>query len=107
MQSPYNRTVSQNRVAGPIDDRFVLSAYLDAAMQEAVYETLPDGGVAGEIPDCPGVIAFGGSPPECAAELRSVLEGWVLLGLQLGHRLPVLQGIDLNRTEDLQAAGGV
>lgn len=30
-------------------------------------------------------------------ELRSTLEDWLLLGLQLGHELPVIDGLDLNR----------
>ncbi|HUM67717.1 MAG TPA: type II toxin-antitoxin system HicB family antitoxin, partial [Chloroflexota bacterium] len=30
-------------------------------------------------------------------ELRSVLEDWLLVGLKLGHPLPVLAGIDLNQ----------
>ena len=28
--------------------------------------------------------------------LKSVFEDWVLLGLRLGHELPVINGIDLN-----------
>jgi len=33
---------------------------------------------------------------QCEDELRSTLEDWVLLGLKLGHSLPVISGIDLN-----------
>jgi hypothetical protein len=29
--------------------------------------------------------------------LRSALEDWVLVGLKLGHTLPVIAGIDLNQ----------
>jgi hypothetical protein len=29
--------------------------------------------------------------------LRSTLEDWLWLGLKLGHQLPVIDGIDLNR----------
>lgn len=68
-----------------------------------MYENLGDGSVAGEIPSCVGVVAFAASRAECQAELRSVLEGWVLLGLQLAHQLPVLGGIDLNRSPDVLA----
>jgi hypothetical protein len=32
----------------------------------------------------------------CRNELQKVLEGWILLGLQLGHQLPVLDDIDLS-----------
>ncbi|GAH17658.1 unnamed protein product [marine sediment metagenome] len=30
-------------------------------------------------------------------ELRSILEDWILAGLKLGHPLPVIVEIDLNR----------
>ena len=66
-----------------------LDQYLDTAMSGAVYEVLADGSVAGEIPAYIGVVAFSSSRAECEKELRSVLEGWVLLGLELGHELPV------------------
>jgi hypothetical protein len=43
------------------------------------------------------VAAFGKSLRECEGELRSTLEDWILVGLRLGHKLPVLAGIDLNK----------
>jgi len=42
-------------------------------------------------------VAFADNLRQCERELRSVLEDWILLGLRLGHRLPKLAGIDLNR----------
>ncbi len=76
--------------------RFVLSDYVAEALAGAEYDKLEDGTFAARIPDCPGVVAFGGSLRECEGELRSTLEEWILLGLRLGHPLPVLGGIDLN-----------
>jgi predicted RNase H-like HicB family nuclease len=66
-------------------------------MHEAVYEKLGDDCYAGRIPPCQGVIAFGASLSDCEKELRSTLEDWILLGLRLGHTLPVIGGIDLNK----------
>jgi predicted RNase H-like HicB family nuclease len=77
--------------------RFILSDYVDAALGEAEFDKLSDGTFAGRIPSCIGVIAFGGSLRECERELRSTLEDWILVGLKLGHQLPVVSGIDLNR----------
>ena len=77
--------------------RYVLSEYVAEAMAQALYEKLEDGSYAGRIPPCQGVVAFGKSLRECENELRSTLEDWILLGLQLKHRLPVIQGIDLNK----------
>lgn len=76
--------------------QFALSGYVEAALREAVYDKLGDGSFSGRIPPCPGVVAFGGALRECEDELRSTLEDWILVGLKLGHRLPVLAGIDLN-----------
>jgi predicted RNase H-like HicB family nuclease len=56
-----------------------------------------DGGYSGNIPDCKGVIAFGNSLQECQYELRSTLEEWILLGLKLGHHLPVIGNINLDK----------
>jgi predicted RNase H-like HicB family nuclease len=70
---------------------FAFGDYVDAAMADASYEQVADGSFAGEITSCVGVVALAASRAECERELRSVLEGWVLLGLQLGHRLSVLQ----------------
>ena len=74
---------------------FPLSAYIEAALELARYDKLADGSFAGEIPKLKGVAAFGRSLRECENELRSALEDWILVGLKLRHRLPVLAGIDL------------
>lgn len=76
--------------------QFILSEYLDEAMGEAVYDKLEDGSFAGKIPSCTGVVAFGATLRACQSELRSTLEDWILLGLKLGHPLPLIAGIDLN-----------
>ncbi len=77
--------------------RYILSDYVEKAMAGAVYDKLDDGTFAGRIPSCKGVVAFGSSLRKCEIELRSTLEDWILVGLKLGHRLPVVGGIDLNR----------
>jgi predicted RNase H-like HicB family nuclease len=77
--------------------RYILSAYIDQAMADAVYDKLEDGTFAGRIPSCKGVVAFGGTLRECEDELRSTLEDWILVGLKLGHSLPVIGGVDLNK----------
>ena len=76
---------------------FPLSAYIETALELARYDKLADGSFAGEIRRLKGVAAFGPSLRECENELRSTLEDWILVGLKLGHKLPVLAGIDLNK----------
>jgi predicted RNase H-like HicB family nuclease len=75
---------------------FDLSDYIERALSLAEYDKLEDGTFAGRIPDCKGVIAFGMSLRECETELRSTLEEWVLVGLKLGHELPMLGNMNLN-----------
>lgn len=77
--------------------RYVLSDYLTQALAEAEYDKLEDGTYAARIPACPGVAGFGPSLRDCEEALRSTLEDWILLGLRMGHPLPVIGGIDLNR----------
>lgn len=76
--------------------RFILTGYVDQLMNQAVYDKLDDGTFSGRIPTCKGVISFGDTLRECDDELRSTLEDWVLVGLKLGHNLPVINDIDLN-----------
>jgi predicted RNase H-like HicB family nuclease len=77
--------------------KFVLSEYITLSMAQAVYDKLEDGTFAGRIPSCPGVLAFETTLRQCEDELRSTLEDWILLGLKLGHTLPIIENINLNR----------
>ena len=76
---------------------FTLTDYISCALECAEYDKLDDGSFVGLIPKCKGVITFAKSLRECENELRSTLEDWILVGLKLGHRLPVINGISLNR----------
>ena len=82
--------------------RFVLTDYIEQAMSFALYDKLEDGTFVGKIPSFQGVIAFGSTLRQCEEELRSTLEDWILVGLKLGHPLPVLKDIDLNREAQLE-----
>ena len=75
----------------------ILTGYIESALSQAEYDKLEDDTFSGRIPGCKGVIAFGDSLCECVCELQSTLEDWVLVGLKLGHRLPVIDGYDLNK----------
>ncbi len=66
----------------------MLSRYLSAAMAGARYEVLSDGEFYGEIPGLSGVWANSATLEGCRAELAEVLEGWIILGRALGHKLP-------------------
>ena len=74
----------------------MLIEYIDKAMSMAAYDRLEDGSFSGEIPQCPGVIAFGDSLYQCQHELRSSLEGWLIIKIRHGDKLPVIGRINLN-----------
>lgn len=83
--------------------RYILSDYVDQALVQAHYDKLDDGTFAGRIPDCLGVIAFGTTLRSCEDELRSTLEDWILVGLKLGHHLPVISEVSLDEWNRLRA----
>jgi len=82
----------------------MLTEYIEAAMRKATYDKLEDDTYCGKIPECPGTIAFGETLYQCQAELRSVLEGWLLVKIRHGDRLPIIDGLDLYR--DIPALEG-
>ncbi|NIM13526.1 MAG: type II toxin-antitoxin system HicB family antitoxin [Candidatus Aminicenantes bacterium] len=87
--------------------RFILTGYVDQLMSEAVYDKLEDGSFSGRIPLCKGVITFGNTLRECEDELRSTLEDWILVGLKMGHHLPVVGEIDLNKRPTYEQVGAL
>ncbi len=84
-------------MASRVVRRYILSEYVEEAMAQAIYDKLEDGTFAGRIAICKGVVSFGATLRECESELRSTLEDWILVGLKLGHPLPVIRSIDLNK----------
>ncbi|MCL5055457.1 MAG: type II toxin-antitoxin system HicB family antitoxin [Firmicutes bacterium] len=77
--------------------RLALTEYIDGSLAKAIYEKLEDGTYFGKIPPCKGVVAFAKNLKKCEEDLRSVLEDWIILGLKMGHHLPIINGIDLNQ----------
>lgn len=74
----------------------MLIEYIQAAMHRAKYQLLEDGTYFGRIPRLSGVWANEGTLEACRDELRSVLEGWILPGVRLGHKISVVDGININ-----------
>jgi len=73
----------------------MLITYIQNAMRLATYDILEDGQYYGEIPGFQGVWAQAENLETCRDELQSVLEDWLILGLRMGHKLPVVAGIQL------------
>ena len=68
--------------------------YLQKALQLAEYERDEDGVVVARVPDANGFYAQGESVEEARSELADVVEGNVLLALQLGLEVPKLPDIE-------------
>jgi len=73
----------------------MLTRYIHAAMNQAHYEILDDGTFYGAITPCPGVYASAETLEACRVELQDVLEGWIVLGLRLGHAMPPIGRVSL------------
>ncbi|MDZ7963284.1 MAG: type II toxin-antitoxin system HicB family antitoxin [Aulosira sp. DedQUE10] len=78
----------------------MLTEYIQAALHRASYEILEDGTFYAEVPELPGLYANAATLEACREELRQSLEEWIVLGLQLGHTLPELDGIFLTLKKD-------
>ena len=85
----------------------MLTAYIQAAMGHATYESLSEDGVFyGEIPELPGVWASAPTLEELPKALQETLEGWIALGLSMGQAIPAIDGRTLLHTAGKAAASG-
>ena len=84
---------------------FSLMRYLDAALRQAEYYRDENGVVIAEVPNAPGFYAQGDSFEDARNNLRDVVEGNVLLALQLGFDIPAIAGvaIEVQNAETLPA----
>jgi hypothetical protein len=78
----------------------MITDYIREAMAVALYEYVTEADesafVFGSIPALPGVWCSEPTYPDCQRELQSTLEDWLILGLRLGHPIPIMGNIDLN-----------
>ena len=66
----------------------MLSEYIIQKLNKAKYKIINDGSYFGEIPGLKGVWASAKTLEACREELREVLEGWIVLKLQDGDKIP-------------------
>ena len=79
----------------------MLTEYICAALRHAEYEKIEDGSWFARIPGLQGVWGNGPTVEEARNDLQGALEGWILLGLRLGHPVPPVDGIDLTPALDV------
>lgn len=81
----------------------MLTEYIAAGLRQAHYELMENEHFFGSIPQCQGAWAEADTLEACREELRGALESWIVGGLRHGDSLPVLDGIDLNQRELVDA----
>ena len=78
---------------------FSLLRYVDAALALADYERDENGVVIAVVPNASGFFAQGDTFEEARANLRDVVEGNVLLALQLGLPIPTMPGVSIEEED--------
>jgi predicted RNase H-like HicB family nuclease len=68
----------------------VITQYVQAALERALYETVDAKTVCATVPGLPGVLATGTSLESCRADLVNVIEEWILVRVANGLRIPRL-----------------
>lgn len=78
---------------------FTLSRYLDAALKQAEYERDENGIVIASVPRVSGFYAQGDTFEEARENLRDVIEGNIILALQLGWTIPTIAGVTIEERD--------
>ncbi|GAB2557521.1 type II toxin-antitoxin system HicB family antitoxin [Spirosoma areae] len=67
----------------------MIAEFIQAALRRAHYE-LEEGMFYADVPELPGVLAYGSTVEECRNQLVEVIEGWLLVGIRHGDVIPAL-----------------
>ena len=78
---------------------FSLSGYVEAALKLAEYERDENDIIVAVVPGTSGFFAQGETHEEARANLEEVIEGNVLLALQIGWEIPSIPGIDIEERD--------
>jgi predicted RNase H-like HicB family nuclease len=73
--------------------------YCESAIQQAQYKHLEDETWFAEIDGFQGVWGNGDTVEDCRRDLLEALEAWLILKLQDGDSLPVVNGIEIGVSE--------
>ena len=78
---------------------FSLSSYIEAAIKQAEYDRDENGVVIAQVPRASGFFAQGDTFEEARENLQDVIEGNVLLALQLGLDIPDISGVTIEEQD--------
>ena len=74
---------------------FSVTEYAEKALKKAEYCRDENGVVIGKVPEASGFFAQGDNFEDARANLREVIEGNVVLALQLGLPIPEIEGVKM------------
>ncbi|HEY9767023.1 MAG TPA: type II toxin-antitoxin system HicB family antitoxin [Coleofasciculaceae cyanobacterium] len=80
----------------------ILVKYCEKALRQAQYKTLEDSTWFAEIDGFEGVWGNGDTVEDCRTDLLEALEEWVILKLQDGEQLAVVDGVAIKVSEVAQ-----
>jgi len=78
---------------------FTLTKYINEALKKAEYEKDENGIVIAKVPGASGFFAQGDTFEEARANLQEVIEGNVILALQLGLEIPQIEGVEIKESD--------
>lgn len=74
---------------------FSLTKYIEKSLEKAEYFKDENGIVIAKVPEKSGFFAQGDTFEEARENLKDVIEGNVLLALQLGYEIPQIEGVEI------------
>jgi len=78
---------------------FILSKYIEQALKKAQYERDENDVVIAKVPGASGFFAQADTFEEARANLKDVIEGNVILALQLGFDIPAIEGVEIKEID--------
>lgn len=82
----------------------MLIEYIDEALKRAKYEIIDnDESYYGEIKELKGIWATAKTLEECREKLKDVVEGWILISVKQGLKIPKLGSVEIKETKELAA----
>jgi len=82
----------------------MLVEYIDEALKRAKYEIIDnDEPYYGEIKELKGIWATAKTLEECRSKLKDVVEGWILISVKKGLKIPKLGSVEIKETKELAA----
>jgi predicted RNase H-like HicB family nuclease len=80
----------------------MLVEYIEEALKRAKYEIINDSEpYYGEVEELPGVWATGKTLEECRNTLKEVIEGWILVSIHKGIKIPKLGQAFIKEIEEV------